>query len=1125
MRDRERELQHLVEFLRAINRGRDLSELTHTVLEYALSLVPQAQTGTFLVLNDEGGVFEYQAAIGWDLERLSRIKIPKQCILQHQFAALEPAIVRNPRLLNRKFLPPDIASALDAFPIAAFMTFPICIEDEVIAYFNVDSQDDPDAFTQADLDRLEAAWEEITLVVRAARARKGLAESERLFRLLFQRLGDAVYITALDGTILVANPAATDQSGYALEELVGMNLVRDLTVGGSEEDLARSRALISQGEAVRCKEQKRRRDGTLYWAECTPVHFLHRNRPAMLSVQRDLTAQVLAEESAARRDAVVMAVAFAAEQFLRNASFDETVPLALARLGEAADVSRVYIFQDHRDEQGRLLTSQRYEWTAPGVESQIENPQLRGLSYVGDGLSWLNEALSRGESVAGLVRNFPEGERVHLAAQDILALVVVPIIVRGKRWGFLGFDECRRERAWSSTEIEALRTAAGAFGAAIERAELERDLRARHAELEGLYAVSVGLGTSLDLGEVFQHVFEKVGRLVPCDAFTLALVDASRREFRLAFAVEEGERLPELVVPFDPQRSLTAWVASTKDPLLIRDFEAEKDRLPAVQQVGKAVRSWLGVPLLFQDEILGVLSVQSFAPQAYNENDLRLLRTVSAPVATAIRNARTYTGLAAIERKLRSVEDVSRRMKLAQDRSELYKVVLELTDSVLGYRPCAILEPCEGEMVVMAGHEEIAWAHGLRVRVDGKGITAEAARSREPVYVADVSSDKRYVRGDPDTRCELALPISVGERLLGVLDVQTDRVDAIPPEDRDLLGIVASELAVALAGLEQLARLEGLSAKLAQLHEASRQLTRCTSEEEICRAAVRALVEVLGFEHASIGLGRGDLLVPVAWAGSIPGKARTFRKGEGVAGKTWLTGEPAWGNVDRFVEARPVDPRIQAFISVPIGAAGVIQAISPRRDAFTAEDVTLVEILARHVFEEFRRAQLEQELREQAIRDPLTGLYNRRFLVEVLTREIERAKRYGHPLALVMADVDDFKSVNDRYGHQVGDAALRRVAEVLQESVRAGDYVFRYGGEEFVLVFPETGDGGGDAVQRLREKVAAVPLDVGPGLTVSVSLGYVVWSPTHDGPTTLEGILRQADEVLYAMKRRRAGRC
>jgi len=218
-----------------------------------------------------------------------------------------------------------------------------------------------------------------------------------------------------------------------------------------------------------------------------------------------------------------------------------------------------------------------------------------------------------------------------------------------------------------------------------------------------------------------------------------------------------------------------------------------------------------------------------------------------------------------------------------------------------------------------------------------------------------------------------------------------------------------------------------------------------------------------------------------------------------------------------------VDPRIEAFISVPIGSIGVIQVVSPVRDAYTAEDVSLVEILARHMFEEIRRVQLEHELREQATRDPLTGLYNRRFLAETLARELERARRYGHPLTLILADIDDFKRVNDRYGHVAGDAALRCVADVLQTSVRAVDLVFRYGGEEFVVVLPETGSGG-DALQRLQEKMAAVPVPDVPGLTLSVSLGHVTWDPSGDAVSTLEDLLHRADEVLYAIKGRRGGR-
>ncbi|QAA76488.1 MAG: hypothetical protein BIP78_0722 [Candidatus Bipolaricaulis sibiricus] len=1459
MSRRNRDLEHVLWFLRAINRGVDLPELARTILEYALQCIPQAQSGTFLVLNDEEGVFEYCAAVGWDLDRLARIRIPREAIVQRQLVADRPAIVRDPRRLNRESLPPDVARALEEFPVAAFMTFPICADGEVIAYFNVDSRDDPDAFSPADLEKLDAVWEEITLAVRAARSHEQLAQSERLLRLLFERLADAVFIVALDGTILAANPAAERQTGYTGPELLQMNIRRDLAVGEPQIPHAEVNERLLRGEIVTLEEMRRRKDGSTFWVECHGALFEYRGQPAAVSVSRDIsdrkrqenaqvarltalealvragpeitrshdprevverivavareiagadhanvllfaaggevaetfdpfgapripvhvrkdgfshwilqtgqflviddihpngetvpavvgagqrtisaskvlvregirslaglpvivggerrailyvhsrrpgalapglpalallaaqagvalenallyrdlkdsearyralfeesplplwiedfsavehrlealradgvsdlaallqedphlarelvglvrvvdvnratlgmyraedaeqlrrrlpeliaeessslfvgevlamwerrtefhgdginvaadgarlhihlvwrvlpghertydrvlvttldiTARVEAEREILRRDEVLGAVGLAAERFLRGGEIETDIPAVLARLGEAAGASRAYIFERHDDVEGLPQVSQRFEWVAPGIAPQIESPVLQSLRLVEAGFARWAEAFSRGEAIHGLVREFPPEEQAVLVAQGILSLVVVPIVVARRWWGFLGFDECCRECVWTQSEVEALQAAARALGAAIERAMLDRNLRSLNAELEGLYKLSIALGTTLDLSDLFGHIYDEVTRLVPCDAFTLALVDAPRGQFRLAFAVEEGVRLPELVLPLDPQRSLTAWIVSTKEPLLVRDFEAEKDRLPAVaQQVGKLVRSWLGVPLLFQDEVLGVLSVQSLSPGVYDADDLRLLRTVSAPVATAVRNARSYIRLAEMERRLRAVEDAARWMKLARNKPELYDIVLELADSVLGYRPCAILEPQDEHLVVIAGHEELAWARGLRVPIDGNGITVAAARSREGVYVPDVATDERYVHGNSGTRSELAIPITHGDRLLGVLDVQADRVDAIPPGDRDLLGIVASELAVALVGLERVARLESLTEKLAGLHEASRQLTRCTTEADVCRAAVEVMAEVLGFQHVIVGLGRGDLLVPTAWVGSVLSRPKTFRKGEGVAGKTWLTGESAWGNLDHFPEARPVDPRIEAFISVPIGSIGVIQVVSPVRDAYTAEDVSLVEILARHMFEEIRRVQLENELREQATRDPLTGLYNRRFLAETLARELERARRYGHPLTLILADIDDFKRVNDRYGHVAGDAALRCVADVLQTSVRAVDLVFRYGGEEFVVVLPETGSGG-DALQRLQEKMAAVPVPDVPGLTLSVSLGHVTWDPSGDAVSTLEDLLHRADEVLYAIKGRRGGR-
>ncbi len=157
-------------------------------------------------------------------------------------------------------------------------------------------------------------------------------------------------------------------------------------------------------------------------------------------------------------------------------------------------------------------------------------------------------------------------------------------------------------------------------------------------------------------------------------------------------------------------------------------------------------------------------------------------------------------------------------------------------------------------------------------------------------------------------------------------------------------------------------------------------------------------------------------------------------------------------------------------------------------------------------------------LRELSNTDPLTHLYNRRYLTKVLNNELLRAERSGDCLALILLDIDHFKRVNDTYGHQNGDIVLSMIAEIVQKLLRCYDIAARYGGEEFILVLPGTTLAGGvEVAERLREEVQAITFAPPMGkLTVTISLGVAVFPSLSIDD--MESLIRQADEALYRAK-------
>ncbi|NJL05182.1 MAG: PAS domain-containing protein [Chloroflexaceae bacterium] len=196
----------------------------------------------------------------------------------------------------------------------------------------------------------------------------------------------------------------------------------------------------------------------------------------------DVTSRRQAELDTQRREGIFQAIA-AARYFLEGGDLGKGIERLLADLGEVTQVSRIYIFANDYYPDGSFTMSQRYEWVAGDISVHLDNPALQNIDYVEAGYARWRDLLAAGQPIYGLVRDFPASEQPLLLEQDIRSLIVVPIIVQGQWWGFMGFDECVRERQWLPADVHVLQATADLIGAVITRDQVQQQL----AEQQGLF--------------------------------------------------------------------------------------------------------------------------------------------------------------------------------------------------------------------------------------------------------------------------------------------------------------------------------------------------------------------------------------------------------------------------------------------------------------------------------------------------------------------------------------------------------------------------------------------------------------------------------------------------------------
>jgi sigma-B regulation protein RsbU (phosphoserine phosphatase) len=315
--------------------------------------------------------------------------------------------------------------------------------------------------------------------------------------------------------------------------------------------------------------------------------------------------------------------------------------------------------------------------------------------------------------------------------------------------------------------------------------------RERSELLDFLLEISAVTAQTLDLDQLSANVAEIIQRVLPFDLFALLLYNEKRRELRIRYGVGHREDVVRnLSIPLG--EGVTGAAAAQRAPVLVGDVRRDARYLNTVD----AVRTELAVPMTARGKLVGVIDLQSTRVNAYSEYDRALLRLIAARVAIAIDNARLYHRVERQNRTLKTLANISREFSSILDLNALLTKIINTMRDLIAYDAFSILLMDEDAKAL---RHLFSIRYDQRVNIDniplGKGITGAAAESREVIRVHDTAKDPRYICSHPDIRSEVAVPLIVQDHVVGVMDLESDRVGYFTDDHVRTLTLLAPQVA------------------------------------------------------------------------------------------------------------------------------------------------------------------------------------------------------------------------------------------------------------------------------------------------------------------------------------------
>lgn len=714
-------------------------------------------------------------------------------------------------------------------------------------------------------------------------------------------------------------------------------------------------------------------------------------------------------------------------------------------------------------------------------------------------------------------------------------------------WGAL-LVAARPGRPIAPPESDLAEAAAASLGAIVTVQRRGRDMADRLHRAEALGRVAGDIGSRLDLHEVLADLADHALVLFTADRALVTVRDADgRATAEVSRGLSPGYLAAVRVLP---ERSLPALAAAERRPLVAARY-ADDPRGTGVRAavVQEGFDTLASAPLVAGDEVLGTVEIVHDTQRTWTAEELALLAELAGHAGVAIRTARHYNRMASWTAQLQSIQQLGARLSRLTSVAEIGHAIATELRQLIDYHNVRVYRIDGHDLVPVAmlgqvGEYVDETPDQLRIAV-GQGITGWVAEHRVAENLPDAARDPRAmtIPGTEDDLDEsmLLAPMLHEDQCLGVLVLSKLGTHQFTDDDLRLLVIYASFAAQAMANADATERLREQSAMLERRLRAQRELLRITESilttldtAEVLERITERLGSLIRCDNLAIEVvdRTTGLLVPLTARGLHADEyMQPWEPGEtGIA--TWVVdhNEPVLvaderndPRVNHFRSMAPVDG---SLIVVPLlGPEGAIGVLTLERlgveERFGDDEFELVKLFAAQVSIALKNAEIHRAVEIRARTDDLTRLLNHGSFQEWLGRSIA----LGDPFSLVMIDLDRFKSVNDALGHQAGDSLLREIADAIVGAARETDHVFRYGGDEFVVLLP--GTDGAHAV-RVAERIrAAVTHAGGPGsrwhlggLEVSASVGVATFPA--DGRSADE-VLLAADRACFVAKRTRSG--